>query len=88
MLNPSLPDLNLVTDYKLVSLLLAMQCISYLDTGWISMKYTESTLLRLPPGTLEKLREVAEREGSKPAEIMRRAIRQALSEKCEAATPQ
>ena len=38
------------------------------------MKYTEAVLLRLQPGTMNRIRQIAARDGTKPAEVMRRAI--------------
>lgn len=49
------------------------------------MNFTESTQIRLPPGTLSKLQKIAEREGIKHAEIVRLAIKRIIDEKEEAA---
>ena len=38
------------------------------------MTFPETTMLKLPAGTLDRVHAAAEREGAKPAEIMRRAV--------------
>jgi hypothetical protein len=43
-------------------------------------KFVETTLLKLPAGTLDKIREAADREGTKPTDFMRRAVIRALKE--------
>ena len=48
--------------------------------------FPEATIVRLPPGTLERVREVAVQSGTTSAELMRQAIRRAV-EKPPAPTP-
>ena len=40
--------------------------------------FPETTLVRLPPGTLELVRAAADRDATTPAEILRRAIMTAV----------
>ena len=49
------------------------------------MTFPETALVRLPAGTMDLLRVAAEREGSTPAEVMRRAIVRAVAVKVPAA---
>lgn len=44
--------------------------------------FPEAVQLRLPEGTLDKVREIAEREGSSPLDFMRRAVIRAIREEC------
>lgn len=48
-------------------------------------QFPESVILRLPEGTLSKVREVAEREGSSPLDVMRRAVIRVVREAFDAA---
>jgi len=40
--------------------------------------FPEATIVRLPPGTLERVRQAAEQDGTTSAELMRQAIRRAV----------
>lgn len=40
--------------------------------------FPEATIVRLPPGTLARVREVATQSGTTSAELMRQAIRRAV----------
>lgn len=40
--------------------------------------FPEATIVRLSPGTLERVRQVAEQDGTTSAELMRQAIRRAV----------
>ena len=56
------------------------------------MTFPETTMLKLPAGTLDRVHAAAEREGAKPAEIMRRAVVAAVgftprADSVEPATP-
>lgn len=44
------------------------------------MRYDKPVMLRFPAGLLEKVKEVSEEQGSRPADFMRRAIIKALRE--------
>jgi predicted transcriptional regulator len=59
--------------------------------GAIPLKQTifpEATIVRLPPGTLERVREAAEQSGTTSAELMRQAIRRAVEKSAPSASPQ
>lgn len=50
--------------------------------------FPEATIVRLPPGTLERVRQAAEQDGTTSAELMRQAIRRAIEKPASPILPQ
>ena len=50
--------------------------------------FPEATIVRLPPGTLDRVREVATQSGTTSAELMRQALRRAVEKPPAPVQPQ